>query len=224
MISADVKKREVISHFKRAGLEGYTLGQAPPINVGDFPNWSQGNALPYRVYDLRQNASWVMVSADHEAVFFAVASIRQWWETMDHATYPAATWLLITADGGGSNGSRNHLWIWEFQRWADQSGLTIQVYCYPLGTHKWNRIEHRLFSAITQNRRGRPLAGCEIFIQPIGTTLLCLSLTVQAISDKQTYPTRIKMVGEPMAQLHLRTADFDGESNYIISPTSSHKT
>jgi hypothetical protein len=224
VISVDAKKRELIGNFKNAGREWYPSAQAPTVNVYDFPNLSRGKAIPYGVYDLSRNAGCVNVGTDHNTAVFAVASIRQWWETLGRATYPQATRLLITADGGGSNGSRNHLWKWELQRWADQTGLTITVCHFPPGTSKWNKIEHRLFSAITQNWRGQPLASYETVIQLIGATHTRTGLTVQATLDTHAYPTGIKISDEQMAQLHLQKADFHGEWNYTISPAISDKT
>lgn len=203
VISVDAKKRELIGPFKNPGREWRPKGRAPAVNVYDFPSLSEGKALPYGVYDLTANTGWVNVGTDHDTAMLAVASIRQWWDTMGHATYPAATGLLITADGGGSNGSRNHLWKWELQRWADESGLTIQVCHFPPGTSKWNKIEHRLFSAITQNWRGQPLVSYETVIQRIGATHTRTGLTVQAGLDKRTYPTGIKISDDQMAHIQL---------------------
>lgn len=224
VISVDAKKRELIGPFKNPGREWHPKGRAPAVNVYDFPSLSEGKALPYGVYDLTSNTGWVNVGTDHDTAVFAVASIRQWWETMGHATYPAATRLLITADGGGSNGSRNHLWKWELQRWADASGLTIQVCHFPPGTSKWNTIEHRLFSAITQNWRGQPLVSYETVVQLIGATHTRTGLTVQAGLDQHTYPTGIKIGDDQMAQIQLQKDRFHGEWNYTISPTTSGKT
>jgi hypothetical protein len=223
VISGDAKKRELIGPFKNPGRAWYPKGRAPAVNVYDFPNLSEGKALPYGVYDLTENTGWVKVGTDHDTAAFAVASIRQWWETMGHATYPAATRLLITADGGGSNGSRNHLWKWALQRWADASGLTIQVCHFPPGTSKWNKIEHRLFSAITQNWRGQPLVSYETVVQLIGATRTRTGLTVQASLDRHPYPTGIKISDDQMAQIQLQKDCFHGEWNYTISPTTGDK-
>lgn len=224
VVSVDAKKRELVGNFKNAGREGYPLGAAPAVNVYDFPTLGQGKAIPYGVYDLGRNAGWVNVGTDHDTAVFAVASLRQWWETLGRATYPQATRLLITADGGGSNSSRNHLWKWELQRWADQSGLTIQVCHFPPGTSKWNQIEHRLFSAITQNWRGQPLVSYETLVQLIGATHTRTGLTVQATLDAHAYPTGIKISNEQMTHVHLQKADFHGEWNYTILPMTSDKT
>lgn len=224
VISVDAKQRELIGNFKNAGREWCPLGQAPAVNVYDFPNLSRGKAIPYGVYDLSRNAKCVTVGTDHDTAVFAVASIRQWWATLGRATYPQATRLLITADGGGSNSSRNHLWKWELQRWADESGLTIQVCHFPPGTSKWNKIEHRLFSAITQNWRGQPLVSYETVVQLIGATHTRTGLTVQATLDTHAYPTGIKISDEQMTRIHLHKADFHGEWNYTISPMTADKT
>lgn len=224
VISVDAKKRELIGPFKNPGREWRPQGRAPAVNVYDFPSLSEGKALPYGVYDLTANTGWVNVGTDHDTAMFAVASIRQWWETMGHVTYPAATRLLVTADGGGSNGSRNHLWKWALQRWADDSGLTIQVCHFPPGTSKWNKIEHRLFSAITQNWRGQPLVSHETVVQLIGATHTRTGLTVQAALDQHTYPTGIKISDDQMAHIQLLKDRFHGEWNYTISPTTNGKT
>jgi len=224
VISVDAKKRELIGPFKNAGRDWHPKGRAPAVNVYDFPNLSEGKALPYGVYDLTENTGWVNVGTDHDTAVFAVASIRQWWATMGQARYPQATRLLITADGGGSNSSRNHLWKWELQRWADESGLTIQVCHFPPGTSKWNKIEHRLFSAITQNWRGQPLVSYETVIQLIGATHTRTGLTVQARLDQHTYPTGIKIGDDQMSRVHLQKAPFHGEWNYTISPGTPDKT
>ncbi len=224
VISVDAKKREWIGPFKNAGRDWHPKGHAPAVNGYDFPNLSAGKALPYGVYDLTENTGWVNVGTDHDTAVFAVASIRQWWATMGPARSPQATRLLITADGGGSNSSRNHLWKWELQRWADESGLTIQVCHFPPGTSKWNKIEHRLFSAITQNWRGQPLASYETVIQLIGATHTRTGLTVQARLDQHTYPTGIKISDDQMSHVHLQKAPFHGEWNYTISPETPDKT
>ena len=188
------------------------------VNVYDFPSLSEGKALPYGVYDLTSNTGWVTVGTDHDTAVFAVASIRQWWETMGHATYPAATRLLIPADGGGSNGPRNHLWKWELQRWADASGLTIQVCHFPPGTSKWNKIEHRLFSAITQNWRGQPLVSYETVVQLIGATHTRTGLTVQAGLDQHTYPTGSKIGDDQMRRSSFRKIAFTGNGMTPFPP------
>lgn len=224
VISVDAKKRELIGPFKNPGREWRPKGRAPAVNVYDFPSLRKGKALPYGVYDLTTNTGRVNVGTDHDTAMLAVASIRQWWDTMGHTTYPAATRLLITADGGGSNGSRNHLWKWELQRWADESGLTIRVCHFPPGTSKWNKIEHRLFSAITQNWRGQPLVSYETVIQLIGATHTRTGLTVQAGLDQHAYPTGIKISDDQMAHIQLQKDRFHGEWNYTISPTISGKT
>lgn len=224
VISVDAKKRELIGPFKNPGREWRPKGRAPAVNVYDFPSLSEGKALPYGVYDLTTNTGRVTVGTDHDTAMLAVASIRQWWDTMGHTTYPAATRLLITADGGGSNGSRNHLWKWELQRWADESGLTIRVCHFPPGTSKWNKIEHRLFSAITQNWRGQPLVSYETVIQLIGATHTRTGLTGQAGLDQHAYPTGIKISDDQMAHIQLQKDRFHGEWNYTISPTTSGKT
>src|SRR4051794_20970463 len=159
VIAVDTKKKELVGDFKNGGREWQPAGQPEEVRVHDFPLKELGRVAPYGVYDLATNAGWVNVGIDHDTAEFAVASIRRWWETSGQARYPMARTLTITADGGGSNGSRVRLWKWELQQWADASGLTIRVCHFPPGTSKWNKIEHRLFSFITQNWRGRPFVG-----------------------------------------------------------------
>jgi len=177
-----------------------------------------GKALPYGVYDPTQNEGWVSVGSDHDTAAFAVQTIRTWWERMGRARYPQATELLITADGGGSNGRSNRLWKYELQRWVDETGLRIRVCHFPPGTSKWNKMEHRLFSFITLNWRGRPLLSLEAVVSLIGTTRTAAGLEVQAGLDANRYPTGIKISDAEFAALALTYADFHGEWNYTLSP------
>ncbi len=184
----------------------------------DFPDRDLGKAIPYGVYDLAANAGWVSVGIDHDTAAFAVASIQQWWEQMGAARYPQASELLITADGGGSNGYR--LWGWKvgLQRLAEATGLTITVCHFPPGTSKWNKIEHRMFSAITKNWRGRPLESLETIVSLIGETRTRTGLQIQVALDEHAYPTGVKVSPEQRAQLRLEPAAFHGEWNYTLRP------
>ena len=174
--------------------------------------------LPYGVYDLAANSGWVSVGVDHDTAAFAVNSIRQWWLTVGRARYPQASRLLITADSGGSNSSRNRLWKTELQRFADETGLTVMVRHLPPGTSKWNRIEHRLFAYISQNWRGKPLVSHQVIIQLITATTTDTGLTVTCDIDANRYPKGIEVSNAEMAALNIKRAGFHGEWNYTISP------
>jgi len=218
VISVDAKKKELVGDFKNAGRTWRPRGEPEEVRVYDFalPEW--GRATPYGVYDFAHNTGWVSVGIDHDTAEFAVATIRTWWQRYGRTTYPAATHLHITADGGGSNGSRHRLWKWELQRWADESGLTLNVHHFPPGTSKWNKIEHRLFSAITQNWHGTPLVSYGVILQLIAATRTKTGLTVDCALDIDEYPTGIKITDEEMATLHIKRADFHGDWNYTIRP------
>jgi hypothetical protein len=216
VISVDAKKKELVGNYKNAGREWHPEGQAPEVGVYDFIG-ELGKVTPYGVYDVGRNEAWVNVGTDHDTAAFAVASIRGWWETMGRAAYPASTRLMITADGGGSNGSRNRLWKLELQKFSDDSGLEITVSHFPPGTSKWNKIEHRLFSRITQNWRGRPLVSHEVVVGLIGATTSRTGLVVRAALDRNVYPTGQKVPDAEMASLAIDRADFHGEWNYTLS-------
>jgi transposase len=188
VVSVDTKKKELIGRFKQVGREWQPAGQPERVSTYDFPSQASGKAIPYGVYDLGQNAGWVSVGTDHDTAEFAVATLGQWWRQMGQAAYPEATELLITADGGGSNSSRGRLWKVALQRFADEIGLRITVSHFPPGTSKWNKIEHRLFSHITQNWRGRPLVSHEVVVNLIQSTTTRTGLRVQAALDTATYP------------------------------------
>jgi hypothetical protein len=217
VISVDAKKKELIGNYKNAGREWHPEGAAPEVGVYDFIG-EQGKVTPYGVYDVTQNDAWVNVGTDHDTASFAVASIRGWWGTMGRAAYPKATQLLINADGGGSNGSRNRMWKVELQKFADDSGLEIYVCHFPPGTSKWNKIEHRLFSRITQNWRGRPLVSHEVVVGLIGATTSRTGLRVTAELDKRSYPVGQKVPDAEMDALLLSRCGFHGEWNYALSP------
>jgi hypothetical protein len=219
-ISVDAKKKELVGPFKNGGRERRPKGQPEPVRVHDFVDKQLGRATPYGVYAVAQNQGWVTVGIDHDTAEFAVASIQQWWQTLGRATYPGATSLLITADGGGSNGSRLRLWKRELQRFADASGLELRVCHLPPGTSKWNKIEHRLFSYITQNWRGKPLVSYEVIVNLIAATTTTSGLTVTCTLDRGTYPTGRKVSDEELARIHLERDAFHGEWNYRIRPTA----
>ncbi len=224
-ISVDAKKKELVGPFKNGGRELRPKGQPEPVRVHDFVDKELGRATPYGVYDLARNQGWVAVGIDHDTAEFAVASIRHWWQTLGRAAYPGATSLLITADGGGSNGSRLRLWKLELQRFADESGLELHVCHLPPGTSKWNKIEHRLFSYITQNWRGKPLVNYATIVSLIAATKTRSGLTVTCHLDEGTYPTGRKVSDADLAAINLHRDEFHGEWNYRIRPrTRSSET
>ena len=187
MVSVDTKKKELVGNFKNAGQEWQPKGQPEQVWTYDFPSQAEGKAIPYGVYDLGQNEGWVSVGTDHDTAEFAAATLLHWWRQMGAATYPDATDLLITADGAGSNSSRGRLWKVAVQRLADETGLRISVCHFPPGTSKWNKIEHRLFSHITQNWRGRPLISHEVVVNLIENTTTRTGLRVHAALDTASY-------------------------------------
>jgi len=220
VISVDTKKKELVGAFKNGGREWSPHGQPEEVRVHDFMDKDLGKAIPYGVYDLTANTGWVSVGMDHDTAEFAVETIRRWWRNMGRRLYPGATELLITADGGGSNGCRSRLWKTALQRLADQLWLAITVCHFPPGTSKWNKIEHRLFSQIAVNWRGRPLVSHEVIVQLIATTQTKTGLRVQAELDANHYPTGLKVPDYELAAVNLRPAKFHGEWNYTIRPTS----
>jgi hypothetical protein len=220
-ISVDAKKKELVGPFKNGGRELRPAGQPAPVRVHDFVDKELGRATPYGVYDLAQNQGWVTVGIDHDTAEFAVASIARWWQGLGNAAYPNATSLLITADGGGSNASRSRLWKLELQHLADRTGLELRVCHLPPGTSKWNKIEHRLFSYITQNWRGKPLVSYEVIVQLIAATTTSRGLEVRCELDVATYETGRKVSDEELAAVNLQRDAFHGEWNYRIRPTTS---
>src|SRR5947209_3566306 len=196
VVSVDAKKKELVGDFKNAGREWCPQGEPQEVRVYDFPIAGLGRATPYGVYDVRQNAGWVNVGMDHDTAAFAVESLRRWWKTVGQSQYPEAKQLLISADGGGSNGSRVRLWKWELQRLADETGLSITVCHLPPGTSKWNKIEHRLFAWISQNWRGQPLTSYAVILQLIAATTTKAGLTVQCQLDTNSYPAGRKVSDE----------------------------
>jgi len=220
VISVDTKKKELVGDFKNAGREWELKGQPEEVRVHDFEirEPDKGKVAPYGVYDLGRNVGWVSVGVDHDTAAFAVESIRRWWRWMGTRSYPQATRLLITADSGGSNGARVRLWKWELQKLADEIGLEISVSHFPPGTSKWNKIEHRLFSFISQNWRGKPLISHEVIINLIAATTTDAGLTVKSKLDTNTYPPGLKVSDQQMAELKLRRDKFHGDWNYSLLP------
>lgn len=218
IISVDCKKKELIGNFKNEGKEWQPKGHNTIVNVYDFRSLADGKAIPYGIYDTIQNAGFVNVGVDHETAAFAVESIRRWWELVGKKLYPEKKELLITSDGGGSNGVKNRLWKKELQRLANQTGLSITVCHLPPATSKWNKIEHRLFSYISINWRAKPLTSLETIIELISHTTTKEGLTVTAIVDTNSYPTGIKVTDAEMKTLNLLRDSFHGEWNYTIKP------
>jgi transposase len=217
VISVDTKKKELIGDFKNGGREWEPAGKPQEVRSHDFPIKELGRAIPYGVYDVTRNTGWVSVGTDHDTAEFAVQSIRQWWLQMGRPSYPKARELLITADGGGSNGSRVRLWKVALQRFADESGLKIAVSHFPPGTSKWNKIEHRMFSHITKNWRGRPLETHEVVVNLIANTTTTRGLTIKASLDTQRYQKGIEVSDAEMAKVKIKKDNFHGDWNYTIS-------
>ena len=222
VISVDTKKKELVGDFKNAGRDWELKGQPEEVRVHDFEirEPEKGKVAPYGVYDLGRNVGWVSVRVDHDTAAFAVESIRRWWRWMGTRSYPQGKRLLITADSGGSNGARVRLWKWELQKLADEIGLEISVCHFPPGTSKWNKIEHRLFSFISQNWRGKPLISHEVIINLIAATTTATGLAVKSKLDTNTYPAGLKVSDQQMAELQLRRDKFHGDWNYSLLPRS----
>ena len=218
VISVDTKKKELIGPFFRGGREWQPTGEPQAVRVHDFLDPELGKAIPYGVYDLTANRGWVSVGIDHDTAKFAAATIKRWWNKQGIKLYRDAKELLITADGGGSNGWQNRLWKVELQGLAREIGIPIWVSHLPPGTSKWNKIEHRMFSVITQNWRGRPLISHEVIVKLIAGTRTKTGLSVQAELDTNSYETQIKISDEEMARLRIKRAKFHGEWNYRILP------
>ena len=218
VISVDTKKKELIGTFKNPGREWQPKGRPEQVNVHDFADPQLGKVIPYGVYDLAANEGWVNVGIDHDTAEFAVESIRRWWSHMGKARYPHARKLLITADCGGSNGSRTRLWKVALQHFADEWQLPIHVRHFPPGTSKWNKIEHRLFCFITQNWRGRPLLSRATVVNLIANTTTRQGLTIRALVDEHFYETGKKVADEELAALKLKPEAFHGEWNYHLLP------
>lgn len=217
-ISVDAKKKELVGDFKNAGREWRPTGDPEQVRVHDFLIPAQGKAIPYGVYDLHRNEGWVSVGIDHETASFAVHAIRRWWKVMGRAAYPDATRLLITADGGGSNGTTRRLWKWELHQFATRTGLAITVCHFPPGTSKWNKIEHRLFSYIARNWRGKPLVDLATIVSLIGATRSEAGLRVRSELDRGRYPAGVVVTDQQLARIALGRHAFHGDWNYTIYP------
>lgn len=218
VISVDTKKKELVGNFKNAGREWRPQGTPAEVRVHDFIDPELGKAIPYGVYDLASNEGWVSVGITHDTARFAVASIRRWWTEMGAVRFPDARKLMITADGGGSNSSRNRLWKVALQELADELGLSLRVCHFPPGTSKWNKIEHRMFSFITQNWRGKPLVSHQTIVNLIASTTTRTGLKVKAALDTAHYETQVKITDDELARLNLKRDRFHGEWNYSLTP------
>ncbi len=218
IISVDCKKKELLGNFKNNGREWQAKGENTCVNVYDFLSLANGKAVPYGIYDLIQKSGFVNVGIDHDTAEFAVESIRRWWLSLGKALYPDTKEVLITADGGGSNGTRNRLWKKKLQDLANEEQLAITVVHYPPATSTWNKIEHRLFSFISINWRAKPLTSLEVVLELISHTTTKTGLAVIAVKDSNTYPTGLKVSDDELAALNLSRESFHGEWNYTIKP------
>jgi hypothetical protein len=217
VISVDTKKKELVGDFKNAGREWQPQGEPEKVRVHDFVDKTLGKAIPYGVYDITENQGWVSVGIDHDTARFAAEAIRRWWWKMGSLRYKRARELLITADGGGSNGSRCRLWKVALHELATELEMPIHVCHFPPGTSKWNKIEHRMFAHITQNWRGRPLVSHEVIVNLIANTATQQGLTIQAEVDSGTYPTGLKVSDQELALVPLMPNGFHGDWNYTIA-------
>jgi transposase len=218
VISVDCKKKELIGNYKNNGKEWEKVKNPTEVNVYDFIDKTNGKASPYGVYDVNNNRGWVCVGTSNDTASFSVSTIRSWWENDGKILYPKATKIYINADGGGSNGLKNRLWKSEIQQFANDTGLKIHVSHLPAGTSKWNKIEHRLFSYISINWRGKPLTSLAIIIGLINGTTTTSGLMVTAKLDESEYKTGIKISDEEFEKINLKQYKFHGEWNYIIRP------
>jgi hypothetical protein len=217
VVSVDTKKKELVGDYANGGAEWQPAGQPIKVKVHDFPDPALGKAIPYGVYDLGRNHGWVSVGTDHDTAAFAAATLRRWWAKVGQVAYPTADRLLVIADAGGSNGYRVRAWKTQLARFAADTGLTVTVCHLPPGTSKWNKIEHRLFSAISANWRGRPLPSHEVIVELIGATTTRTGLQVQAALDQGTYPLGVKVSDAELAAVPIRRHDWHGEWNYTIA-------
>jgi hypothetical protein len=216
VISVDTKKKENVGDFKNGGREWRPAGDPVAVRVHDFQDPALGKAIPYGVFDMTRNKGWVSVGTDHDTAEFAVQTIRNWWRHLGRRAYPRAHELLVTADSGGSNGSRNRLWKVTLQRFADETGLRISICHCPPGTSKWNKIEHQMFCHITRNWRGRPLETLRVIVNLIGHTTTERGLRIRAALDTRRYPSGIKVTDEEMSEVNIRPDSFHGDWNYMI--------
>jgi hypothetical protein len=218
VISVDTKKKELVGDFKNGGREWHPKGKPERVQVHDFIDPELGKAIPYGIYDISRDEGWVTVGIDHDTAQFAVSSITQWWKAMGRKAYPNATRLMITADSGGSNSSRSRLWKLELQDFADMTGIGVSVSHFPPGTSKWNKIEHRLFSQISMNWRGRPLLSHQTVVNLIAATRTRSGLKVRSRLDQTPYPAGIEVTDSEMKRIELRAHAFHGDWNYTIAP------
>jgi hypothetical protein len=223
VISVDTKKKELVGPYKNGGRELRAQGDPEDVNVHDFADEEKGKVAPYGVYDLQRNEAWVSVGISHDTAEFAVETVRAWWKEMGAARYPDASSLVITADGGGSNGYRLRLWKLELQGLVDELGFPITVCHLPPGTSKWNKIEHRLFSFITKNWRGKPLVTHEVIVELISATTTKTGLTVRSRIDDRIYPKGRRVSDAQLALVNLEPHTFHGEWNYTIHPTGAKR-
>jgi hypothetical protein len=221
VVSVDTKKKELVGNYANGGAEWQPVGEPERVLVHDFPDPAVGKAIPYGVYDLGAGTGWVSVGTDHDTAAFAVATLRRWWERVGQAAYPNADQLLVTADAGGSNGYRLRAWKTELARFAAETGLTVTVCHFSPGTSKWNKIEHRLFSQISANWRGRPLVSHEVVVELIGATRTRSGLRVQAELDPRSYPLGVKVSNKELAAVPLKRYDWHGEWNYTVLPAAA---
>jgi len=217
-ISVDTKKKELLGRYTNIGRQWRPHGKPEEVKIHDFIDPKEPQAIPYGIYDLARNEGWVNVGCDHDTASFAVASIRRWWQSMGKEQYPQGSCLLICADSGGSNGYRVRLWKYELQSLVDEVGLEVLVCHLPPGTSKWNKIEHRLFSHISMNWRGRPLVSHEVVVKLIGATMTKTGLKVKAKLDKRKYPLKVRVTDDQMRSLNIAPHKFHGEWNYSIRP------
>ncbi len=218
VISVDCKKKELIGNYKNSGVEWHKKGEAPNVKVYDFIDNDLGKAVPYGIYDMAKNQGWVSVGISKDTAEFAVNTIRTWWQQMGKEQYGTAKKLLVTADGGGSNSSRSRLWKKELQLFATETGLEIKVCHFPPGTSKWNKIEHRMFSFISKNWRGKPLESLEIIVNLIANTTTEKGLEIKTLADKRKYEKGLKVTEEEIKSIKLELDTFRGDWNYIIHP------
>ena len=223
VISVDTKKKELVGEFRNGGREWQPKGEPIEVRVHDFMDKELGKAIPYGIYDVTKNEGWVSVGIDHDTARFAAEAIHRWWKKMGSKRHRGARELLITADGGGSNGSRCRLWKVALQDLADQLEMPVHVCHFPPGTSKWNKIEHRMFCHITQNWRGRPLVSHEVIINLIANTATTQGLQIQAELDTASYPTGVKVTDEELAAVKLKPSKFHGEWNYRVLPSRKKK-
>ncbi len=217
-VSVDTKKKELVGDFKNGGREYRRRGRPQKVRVHDFKDEELGKAIPYGVYDLQNNEGWVSVGIGHDTAEFAANTIHSWWQRMGRKRFPNAKELLITADSGGSNSARSRLWKVALQKLADRTGLKLTICHFPPGTSKWNKIEHRLFSFITMNWRGKPLVSVEAIVELIGNTTTRTGLQVKTAIDSNSYEAGIVVSDDELAQVQLRRHEFHGDWNYSIAP------